>query len=137
MAEGASTSGTRGPRVPEGQREIVLAFMEEHPQLVSRAVELGPHFTVADRRRLWQQLAEALNAEGPAQKSRYVARVVAESSTRRPPRRCRCRGSAKTLHRIELSTTRLAIAAERTAAAQEGTLRELRHLAEALREREN
>ncbi|KAH7956533.1 hypothetical protein HPB52_010197 [Rhipicephalus sanguineus] len=68
MAEGASTSGTRGPRVSEGQREIVLAFMEEHPQLVSRAVELGPHFTVADRRRLWQQLADALNAEGPAQK---------------------------------------------------------------------
>ncbi|KAH7981925.1 hypothetical protein HPB52_001806 [Rhipicephalus sanguineus] len=111
MAEGASTSGTRGPRVSEGQREIVLAFMEEHPQLVSRAVELGPHFTVADRRRLWQQLADALNAEGPAQK--------------------------RTLHRIELSTTRLAIAAERTAAAQEGILQELRHLAEALREREN
>ncbi|KAL1479614.1 hypothetical protein MTO96_051711 [Rhipicephalus appendiculatus] len=68
MAEGASTSGGRRPRVSEGQREIILAFMEQHPQLVSRAVELGPHFTLADRRRLWQQLADALNAEGPVRK---------------------------------------------------------------------
>ncbi|KAL1472784.1 hypothetical protein MTO96_022780 [Rhipicephalus appendiculatus] len=43
----------------------------------------------------------------------------------------------RTLHMIELSTTRLAVAAERTAAAQEGILWELRHLARALRDREN
>ncbi|KAL1471197.1 hypothetical protein MTO96_023842 [Rhipicephalus appendiculatus] len=68
MAEGASASGGRRTRVSGGQREIILAFMEQHPQLVSRAVELGPHFTLADRRRLWQQLEDALNAEGPARK---------------------------------------------------------------------
>ncbi|KAL1476823.1 hypothetical protein MTO96_036214 [Rhipicephalus appendiculatus] len=43
----------------------------------------------------------------------------------------------RTLHRIELSTTRLAVGVERTAAAQERILRELRHLARALRDREN
>ncbi|KAL1476754.1 hypothetical protein MTO96_036276 [Rhipicephalus appendiculatus] len=68
MVESASTSGASGPRVSEGHLEIVLTFMEQHPQLVSRAIELGLNFTLAEWRRLWQHLADALNAKGPAHK---------------------------------------------------------------------
>nr|XP_037279729.1 uncharacterized protein LOC119172683 [Rhipicephalus microplus] len=43
--------------------------MSEHPQLAAKAIELQHGVTVADRRRLWQELSDALNLEGPAQKS--------------------------------------------------------------------
>ncbi|KAH7986425.1 hypothetical protein HPB49_025973 [Dermacentor silvarum] len=59
----------KGPRVSEGQRETVLSFMEQHPQLASRSSELGPGFTAGDRRRLWQQLADVLNEQGPVVKA--------------------------------------------------------------------
>ncbi|KAL1446499.1 hypothetical protein MTO96_028809 [Rhipicephalus appendiculatus] len=145
--------------------------MEQHPQLLSRAVELGPNLTIAERQRLWQQLADALNAEGPAHKKvdmwqewgcKQVHDACHDSAAVTEVQRRSGRGRApgfrgpvlqltgtlrltgvtdlpfqETLHRIELSTTRLAVAVERTAAAQEGILRELRHLARALREREN
>ncbi|KAH7938311.1 hypothetical protein HPB49_022434 [Dermacentor silvarum] len=58
-----------GPRVSEGQRETVLAFMEPHLQLALRSSELGPGFSLVDRRQLWQQLADVLNAEGPVVKT--------------------------------------------------------------------
>ncbi|KAH7949384.1 hypothetical protein HPB49_008941 [Dermacentor silvarum] len=70
MAENASASApVKGPRVSEGQRETVLAFMEQNLQLALRSSELGPGFIPVDRRRLWQQLADALNAEGPVVKT--------------------------------------------------------------------
>ncbi|XP_054920126.2 uncharacterized protein [Dermacentor andersoni] len=57
------------PRVSEGQRETVLTFMEQHPQLALRSSKLGPGFTVGNWRRPWQQLAHALNEEGPVIKT--------------------------------------------------------------------
>ncbi|XP_075750003.1 uncharacterized protein LOC142814702 [Rhipicephalus microplus] len=72
MAEGNGTAShqqQRLIRVSEGQRALVLAFMSEHPQLAAKAIELQHGVTVADRRRLWQELSDALNLEGPAQKS--------------------------------------------------------------------
>ncbi|KAH7937052.1 hypothetical protein HPB49_007569 [Dermacentor silvarum] len=48
---------------------MVLAFVEQHLQLALRSSELGPGFTLADRRRLWQQLADVLNTEGPVVKT--------------------------------------------------------------------
>ncbi|XP_054931066.1 uncharacterized protein [Dermacentor andersoni] len=59
----------KGPRVLQAQRETVVAFMEQHPLLAIRSSELGPRFTVGDRRRLWQQLADALKSEGPVVKT--------------------------------------------------------------------
>ncbi|XP_075554334.1 uncharacterized protein LOC142587319 [Dermacentor variabilis] len=53
------------PHVLEVQREMVVASMEKHPQLALRSSELGLRFTVGNRRRLWQQLTDALNREGP------------------------------------------------------------------------
>ncbi|XP_075749206.1 uncharacterized protein LOC142814369 [Rhipicephalus microplus] len=41
--------------------------MDEHPQLVANAIELRHGVTVAERRRLWQELSDALNHEVPAQ----------------------------------------------------------------------
>ncbi|KAH7977545.1 hypothetical protein HPB49_002287 [Dermacentor silvarum] len=142
-----------GPRVSEGQRETVLAFMEPHLQLALRSSELGPGFSLVDRRRLWQQLADVLNAEGPVVKTvdqwrkqqvyeaRRDATAIAQEQIstgggRAPGFRgrvlqltgaVRFRGVTdlpyqEVLRRIEPSTTRLAIAAERTAAAQEGIL---------------
>ncbi|KAH7937401.1 hypothetical protein HPB49_011705 [Dermacentor silvarum] len=70
MAENASASApVKGPPVSDGQRETVLAFMEQHLQLALRSSELGPGFSLADRRRLWQQLADVLNTEGPVVKT--------------------------------------------------------------------
>ncbi|XP_075546201.1 uncharacterized protein LOC142579660 [Dermacentor variabilis] len=59
----------KGPRVSEAQKETVVAFMQEHPQLAIRSSELGPRFTAGDRRRLWQQLADQLNTQGPVVKT--------------------------------------------------------------------
>ncbi|KAH7937487.1 hypothetical protein HPB49_017211 [Dermacentor silvarum] len=149
-----------GPRVSEGQRETVLAFMEPHLQLALRSSELGPGFSLVDRRRLWQQLADVLNAEGPVVKTvdqwrkqqvyeaRRDATAIAQEQIstgggRAPGFRgrvlqltgaVRFRGVTdlpyqEVLRRIEQSTTRLAIAAERTAAAQEGILEKVRSLA--------
>lgn len=70
MAEGNGTAShqqQRLIRVSEGQRALVLAFMSEHPQLAAKAIELQHGVTVADRRRLWQELSDALNHEVPAQ----------------------------------------------------------------------
>ncbi|KAH7986408.1 hypothetical protein HPB49_025980 [Dermacentor silvarum] len=70
MAENVLASApVKGPRVSKGQRETVLAFMEQHLQLALRSSELGPGFSLVDRRRLWQQLADALNTEGPVVKT--------------------------------------------------------------------
>ncbi|KAH7934278.1 hypothetical protein HPB49_024298 [Dermacentor silvarum] len=70
MAENvAACAPVKGPRVSEGQRETVLSLMEQHPQLASRSSELGPGFTAGDRRRLWQQLADVLNEQGPVVKA--------------------------------------------------------------------
>ncbi|KAH7976191.1 hypothetical protein HPB52_009531 [Rhipicephalus sanguineus] len=59
----------RGPRVPDNQRELLLSFMEQHPELAVRASELTYEFTAGDRRRLWGELSDALNSEGPVTKS--------------------------------------------------------------------
>ncbi|KAH6947846.1 hypothetical protein HPB50_021831 [Hyalomma asiaticum] len=59
----------RGPPVPENQREMLLAFLEQYPSLAQRSFTATPYFTAADRRRLWKDIAEALNAEGPTQKT--------------------------------------------------------------------
>ncbi|KAH7977951.1 hypothetical protein HPB49_004034 [Dermacentor silvarum] len=70
MAENVSAyAPVKGPRVSEGQRETVLAFMEQHLLLALRSSELGPGFTLVHWRRLWQQLTDALNAEGPVVKT--------------------------------------------------------------------
>lgn len=47
-------------RISEGQCALVLAFMTEHPQLAAKTIELQHGVTVADRRRLWQVLSDAL-----------------------------------------------------------------------------
>ncbi|KAH7949181.1 hypothetical protein HPB49_006220 [Dermacentor silvarum] len=70
MAENVSASApVKGSGVSEGQREMVLAFMEQHLQLALRSSKLGLGFTLIDRRRLWQQLADALNTERPVVKT--------------------------------------------------------------------
>ncbi|KAH6943022.1 hypothetical protein HPB50_014029 [Hyalomma asiaticum] len=51
------------PRASESQRELVLAFMKQHPEVAQKAAELQHGLTVAYKRRLWQQLADTLNAE--------------------------------------------------------------------------
>ncbi|XP_075726242.1 pseudouridine-5'-phosphatase-like [Rhipicephalus microplus] len=63
-AEGKGTASHQQQRlihVSEGQRTLVLAFMTEHPQLMAKATELQHGVTVVDRRRLWQELSDALN----------------------------------------------------------------------------
>ncbi|KAH6945486.1 hypothetical protein HPB50_008725 [Hyalomma asiaticum] len=46
---------TRGKRaMVQSQREIVLAFMEQYPELAQKASELQHGLTLAYRRRLWQ-----------------------------------------------------------------------------------
>ncbi|KAH7976390.1 hypothetical protein HPB52_012913 [Rhipicephalus sanguineus] len=65
----AQHTHVRGPRVPDNQRELLLSFMEQHPELAVRASELTYEFTAADRRRLWGELSDALNSEGPVTKS--------------------------------------------------------------------
>ncbi|KAH7936172.1 hypothetical protein HPB52_019443 [Rhipicephalus sanguineus] len=59
----------KGQRVPDNQRELLLVFMEQHPHLATRASEFTPEFTAAERRRLWVELADVLNREGPVTKS--------------------------------------------------------------------
>ncbi|KAH6920656.1 hypothetical protein HPB50_028356 [Hyalomma asiaticum] len=59
----------RGLPVPENQREMLLAFLEQYPSLAQRSFTATPYFTAADRRRLWREISEALNAEGPTQKT--------------------------------------------------------------------
>ncbi|KAH7979624.1 hypothetical protein HPB49_010213 [Dermacentor silvarum] len=62
MAENVSASAPiQGPRVSEGQWETVLAFMEQHLQLALRSSELGPGFTLVDRRRLWQPVVKTID----------------------------------------------------------------------------
>ncbi|KAH7961249.1 hypothetical protein HPB52_006093 [Rhipicephalus sanguineus] len=65
----AQHTHVRGPRVPDNQRELLLSFMEQHPDLAVRASELTHEFTAEDRRRLWDELSDALNSEGPVTKS--------------------------------------------------------------------
>ncbi|KAH7944189.1 hypothetical protein HPB52_016952 [Rhipicephalus sanguineus] len=189
MADSGSTSSTsaagKGPRVSEGQRAMVLAFMEQHPQLALPAIDMGPNFTMADRRRQarqevpralarmkhWKgtlpgfrgrvlQLTGTLRLSGvghlPYQEKHNIYHVVQQVwplhvRPVRPPRRPRSQPrrvdtlsemsaqcarwleqgdeALEVLRRIEWSTTRLAIAAERTAAAQEAMLEEVRSLA--------
>ncbi|KAH7937073.1 hypothetical protein HPB49_007742 [Dermacentor silvarum] len=140
-----------GLRVSEGQWETMLAFMEQHLQLALRSSELGPGFSLVDQGRLWQQLADVLNAEGPVVKTvdqwrkqqvyeaRRDATAIAQEQIstgggRAPGFRGRVLQLTGTgtdlpyqevLRRIEQSTTRLTVAAERTAAAQEGILEKL------------
>ncbi|KAH7936271.1 hypothetical protein HPB52_021312 [Rhipicephalus sanguineus] len=59
----------KGQRVPDNQRELLLVFMEQHPQLATRASEFTPDFTAAERHCLWLELADGLNREGPVTKS--------------------------------------------------------------------
>ncbi|KAH6922130.1 hypothetical protein HPB50_009670 [Hyalomma asiaticum] len=88
-----------GPRVSDSQLEMVLGFMEQHPQLAQKSGELQRGWTTAHRRRLWQQLADSVNAEGPVtktveqwqdwwQKKVHDAAAVAEAQ------RCTGRGQA-------------------------------------------
>ncbi|KAH7985514.1 hypothetical protein HPB49_026376 [Dermacentor silvarum] len=180
----------KGPRVSEDQRETVLAFTEQHLQLALRSSELGPGFILVHRRRLWQQLADALNTEGPVVKTvdqwqqvyeaRRDATAIAQGQRStgggRPPgfrgrvlqltgtvrfrgvtdlpyqERQRIHRAAhqaqqglaaapvrpqsrkgderlQVLQRTEQSNTRLAVAAEKTAAAQEGILENVHSLA--------
>ncbi|KAH6938158.1 hypothetical protein HPB50_007321 [Hyalomma asiaticum] len=63
-----------GPRASDRQKELIITFLEEHPALVRlqclrRTRGLGPELTVADRQRLWRQLAAKTNAEGPLSKT--------------------------------------------------------------------
>ncbi|KAH6932729.1 hypothetical protein HPB50_009050 [Hyalomma asiaticum] len=43
--------------------------MKDSPFLLFQSTPLGPSFTAADRRMLWESLQAVLNAEGPAQKT--------------------------------------------------------------------
>lgn len=61
--------GPSGPRVSDRQRELLLAFMEEHPQLATPSYPLDPSFTRVVRDDLWKQLKTLLNEAGPAERS--------------------------------------------------------------------
>ncbi|KAH7958834.1 hypothetical protein HPB49_005684 [Dermacentor silvarum] len=57
-----------GEYVSARQRELLIAFMEGHPFLVTAACALGQK--IAERRQaLWSELAALLNVEGPAIKT--------------------------------------------------------------------
>ncbi|KAH6933236.1 hypothetical protein HPB50_013802 [Hyalomma asiaticum] len=56
-------------RVSESHRELVLAFMEQHPEVAHNTAELQHGLTVTYKRRLWQHLADTLNAQGPVMKT--------------------------------------------------------------------
>ncbi|KAH6919836.1 hypothetical protein HPB50_029176 [Hyalomma asiaticum] len=59
----------RGPCVPDNQREMLLSFLEQYPSLARRSFSATRYCTAADRRRLWNEITEALNAEGSMQKT--------------------------------------------------------------------
>ncbi|KAH6934119.1 hypothetical protein HPB50_020657 [Hyalomma asiaticum] len=59
----------RAPCVPDNQREMLLSFLEQYPSLARRSFSATRYCTAADRRRLWNEITEALNAEGPMQKT--------------------------------------------------------------------
>ncbi|KAG0443684.1 hypothetical protein HPB47_014641 [Ixodes persulcatus] len=58
------------PRVPSIQLNILISFMEDHPQLARACTELTAEFT-RDRRTLWwAELVRRHNSQGPANKTR-------------------------------------------------------------------
>ncbi|KAG0443986.1 hypothetical protein HPB47_014313 [Ixodes persulcatus] len=58
------------PRVSAAQREALLNFMTEHPQIALGAADLSPTITQTDKVKLWAELVAELNAIGPAVKDR-------------------------------------------------------------------
>ncbi|KAG0434237.1 hypothetical protein HPB47_019247 [Ixodes persulcatus] len=65
-----SKSKTLKPRVSSIQLDILISFMEDHPQLARACTELTAEFT-RDRRTLWwAELVRRLNSQGPANKTR-------------------------------------------------------------------
>ena len=52
-------------RVSDRQKELLLAFVKEHPQIATLSCPLGPSFTREDRDDMWQELVALLN-EVPA-----------------------------------------------------------------------
>ncbi|XP_049267940.1 uncharacterized protein LOC125756918 [Rhipicephalus sanguineus] len=54
-----------GSRVSDRQRELLLAFVKEHPQTTTLSCPLEPSFTMKDRDDMWQELVALLN-EVPA-----------------------------------------------------------------------
>ncbi|KAH6920750.1 hypothetical protein HPB50_028264 [Hyalomma asiaticum] len=48
---------------------MLLSFLEQYPSLAQRSFSATRYFTAADRRRLWREITEALNAEGPIRKT--------------------------------------------------------------------
>nr|XP_054924945.1 uncharacterized protein LOC129383936 [Dermacentor andersoni] len=65
----AATRRPLGPHVSPRQRTLLVEFMEQHPWLVKGSSVLTPEVTKASKARLWRELAEILNAEGPAMKT--------------------------------------------------------------------
>ncbi|KAH6921407.1 hypothetical protein HPB50_027605 [Hyalomma asiaticum] len=54
LEESRSDSRQGKRAMVQSQREIVLAFMEQYPELAQKASELQHGLTLAYRRRLWQ-----------------------------------------------------------------------------------
>ncbi|XP_049267725.1 uncharacterized protein LOC125758727 [Rhipicephalus sanguineus] len=59
-----------GSRVSDRQKELLLAFVKEHPQIATLSCPLEPSFTREDRDDMWQELVALLNEEVPARNTR-------------------------------------------------------------------
>lgn len=57
-------------RVSPAQIEMILHFIEEHPDIAVPASDLRPGFSVTTKSTLWGELVALLNAAGSAVKSR-------------------------------------------------------------------
>ncbi|XP_049272078.1 uncharacterized protein LOC119392741 isoform X2 [Rhipicephalus sanguineus] len=72
-----------GSRVSDRQKELLLAFVREHPQIATLSCPLKPSFTREDRDDMWQELVALLN-EVPARNT--TALPNSESSRDGSPR---------------------------------------------------
>ncbi|XP_067124217.1 repetitive organellar protein-like [Centruroides vittatus] len=57
-----SKKGQRSQRTTSRQSEMLVNFMEDNPKLMSE--KLDASFTVKDRQKLWQEIADRLNSDG-------------------------------------------------------------------------
>ncbi|KAH7970244.1 hypothetical protein HPB49_001618 [Dermacentor silvarum] len=75
-----------GPHVSRSQRELLVAFMEEHAYLVTTSRVPSAEVTAERKSELWEQITAALNAEGPSKKSvRGMAGFLAQGGVSIPP----------------------------------------------------
>ncbi|XP_049272643.1 uncharacterized protein LOC125758915 [Rhipicephalus sanguineus] len=79
-----------GSRVSDRQKELLLAFVKEHPQIATLSCPLEPSFTREDRDDMWQELVALLN-EVPA---RNTTALPNSESSRAAPEAARLRVTA-------------------------------------------